>query len=186
MSNRYSSPSYEEDEDYFMWLCELVDADNPDNGYFGLMRFLYNTNFDERSAMLVPNDGNRILDGIDLRREFGNESFYSDYECLDGPCSLLEMLIALSFKIEESFGLFDNIGWFWEMLGNLELNTMDDDAFYAPGGIEYVDRKVRKLLDRRYSKDGSGGLFPLKHPEEDQRNIEIWYQMSYYLVENYM
>lgn len=186
MSRKYPSPSYEEDEDYFMWLCELVDAEDPDDGYEGLMRYLYNVEFSEEAARLVPNDGNRIFDGIKLRRQFENESFYESYKCLDGPCSFLEMLVALSFRIEDDFGIFDNIGWFWEMLKNIGLDEMTDSYFYEPGGIQYVEKMVRRVVDRRYSKDGSGGLFPLEKPSEDQRNVEIWYQMLYYIDEKYM
>lgn len=186
MGNRYPAPSYEEDEDYFVWLCELVDAEDPDNGYDGLMRYLYNVEFSEKTAKLIPNDDNRIFDGIDLRREFEKESFYENYGCLEGPCSLLEMLIAMSYRIEDDFGIYDNIGWFWEMLRNLGISDMTDRNFYAPGGVDYVEEKVRRLLERRYSRDGSGSLFPLKNCSEDQRKLEIWYQMSFYIVENYM
>jgi hypothetical protein len=32
--------------------------------------------------------------------------------------------------------------------------------------------------------DGSGGLFPLKNPQQNQRTTEIWYQMNAWLMEN--
>jgi hypothetical protein len=34
-------------------------------------------------------------------------------------------------------------------------------------------------------KSGLGGMFPLEDPREDQRAIEIWYQMMAYINENY-
>ena len=33
--------------------------------------------------------------------------------------------------------------------------------------------------------NGTGGLFPLKRPRVNQRRVEVWYQMSEYLMENY-
>jgi len=41
------------------------------------------------------------------------------------------------------------------------------------------------VILRRYSKTGKGGLFPLKHPKKDQTEVEIWYQMQQYVMENF-
>ena len=41
------------------------------------------------------------------------------------------------------------------------------------------------MLAREYSDNGHGGLFPLKNPKKDQRKVEIWYQMTEYINENY-
>jgi hypothetical protein len=41
-----------------------------------------------------------------------------------------------------------------------------------------------RLNRRLYTTSGYGGLFPLEEPKEDQRKVEIWYQMMAYLGEN--
>ena len=41
-------------------------------------------------------------------------------------------------------------------------------------------------VERRYKRSGEGGLFPLKNAAKDQRKVEIWYQLSSYLLENYV
>jgi hypothetical protein len=33
--------------------------------------------------------------------------------------------------------------------------------------------------------NGTGGLFPLKMPKVNQRRVEIWYQMSAFIEENF-
>jgi hypothetical protein len=44
---------------------------------------------------------------------------------------------------------------------------------------------LEKVINRTYHSSGKGGLFPLKHAEKDQTEVELWYQMNTYLVENY-
>ena len=45
---------------------------------------------------------------------------------------------------------------------------------------------LEKLLLREYEFDGTGGLFPLGDwAEEDQRELEIWYQAQLFLMKNY-
>jgi hypothetical protein len=69
------------------------------------------------------------------------------------------------------------------MINNLGLMEVDDAAYSEEWARSYVDAAVGTLVERRYSYSGDGGLFPLDYPEEDQRGIEIWYQMSAYLAE---
>ena len=55
---------------------------------------------------LIPNDDNRAEDGLQLRNQFADEQ---DYDLADddltGPCTVLEMLIALAIRMD--FILFD-------------------------------------------------------------------------------
>jgi hypothetical protein len=79
-------------DEYFNWLYDFVCFDRV--GKFGkLLSRLHDIEFKYR----VKNDQNRASDGIALRRRFCHE-----HNCVDriaylaGPCSVLEMLIALS------------------------------------------------------------------------------------------
>lgn len=183
------------EEAYFMWLCSLVHADGPDQSYFGLMNILHGIDFVSR----VPHDENREADGVNLRYLFEKQC-KEEYPYPRKCCTLLEMMVALSRRIEDDV-MYDpaygdrSADWFWEMIENLELDQYDDSYDLYGGYVEYGDGqwsfvdKIKDvcytLVDREYDYDGSGGLFPLENPNKDQRNVEIWYQMSAYFLENY-
>ena len=61
---------------------------------------------------------------------------------------------------------------------------MYTDEVYSRGEWENIDEILNKFIDRTYRASGYGGLFPLRHSKEDQRKVEIWYQMAAYLIEN--
>lgn len=193
MSKKDVDP-YAIDEKYFLWLCNVVDADDPEEGYLGILRRLYDTEFSEDTAKLIPNDDNRIADGISLRGKFCRKYRIKGCELLDRkPCSILEMMIALAMRIEESFGYSHCDVWFWEMMENLGLQGMTDDVYFDQRRQQEVNEILRNLRMRKYSKDGFGGLFPVSKTScdrskmsFDQRKMEIWDQMNNYLVENYM
>lgn len=165
---------------YFEYLCELVDTMRfaRQNSYRKLLMHLHNIEF----TWFVPNDDNRADDGIQLRRRFGlsrNDTGLQIY--LDGPCSVLEMMVALALRCEE---WMDNTEygnrtgqWFWGMISNLGLNSMRDSNFDR----NYVNDVIARLLNREYEPDGKGGLFTVKHCNHDLRTVEIWCQLSWYL-----
>lgn len=173
------------DESYFLWLCSLVDHD-PEKDYSELLKELHSIEFSEQTAKLIPNDHNRISDGLDLRDRFCKDEDVPYSEWMDEPCTFLEMLIGLSYRMEDTMG-GDYDSWFWVIIENLDLDGMSNEAYSDLGDSKrMIDEIISDVLKRKYSKDGSGGLFPLKEPDKDQRKVEIWYQMSAYLVENYL
>lgn len=70
--------------------------------------------------------------------------------------------------------------WFFDMLKSLGLTMMDDSRFDRLTTMDILIRFMR----RDYEESGQGGLFTLRYPKFDMRNIEIWYQMMAYLEEN--
>lgn len=173
--------------DYFKWLCGLVGVEGPYESYWILLKRLHEAEF----YWTVKNDDNRCMDGKDLRDRFVDflevpEHYWED---LDGPCTFLEMLIALAIRWEDT--LYE-VGqpnrtsvWFYEMLENCGLIKFTDALYFELRGPEEVRYIIDLIMDRRYDKDGKGGLFPLENPKEDQRKVEIWYQMMAYLDEKY-
>lgn len=151
-----------------------------------LCRDLHETDF----IWSVPNDDNRSEEGILLRDAYGSENPNADYS-LDGNASVLEMLIALSNEMDGITIDLDAQGkinkWFNILILNLGLIAYDERT-EKPSEVIRIRHHNTQILEiflyRRYSEDGKGGLFPLKHPKEDQRNVEIWYQMMAYLNEN--
>lgn len=166
------------DEQYLKWLCGQVgpiNLRNPSHTFWNLMGQLYTKEF----AWYVPNDDNRLEDGLLLRDEFGKAS---DDPWWDEPCSVLEMLIALARRLAFEDG-GEPASWFWELLENLGLSEFNDRSFFTEDQRFDIDERLENMIHRRYSYSGQGGLFPLEHPHEDQREVEIWYQLSAYLSE---
>jgi hypothetical protein len=167
---------------YKEWLYDLVGVSGQDS-YYLLLNELWMYHF----TWTVNNDGNRAADGRNLRHDFAGDQTYSDYDIDDSTmpdCTVLEMIIGLSYRIEDLTGR-EMIEWFWELIGNLGLNIFTDEAFYDVGGLSKVQFIVENMLRRCYKKNGVGGLFPLNYPQKDQRRIELYYQMCEYLSEKW-
>ena len=173
---------------YFEWLYNHIGGSgNPLWTYWRLAEQLHNIEF----TYFVPNDDNRARDGLMLRDEFCDHvGSWGDYKHLHDPCTVLEMLIALAKRADyEADGLGIATGldaWFWEIVSNIKLDSYSDAAYLADA--VYAKRRVSEIisdvLERRYDPNGHGGLFPLRVSRENQRNVEIWYQLSAYIIEN--
>jgi hypothetical protein len=175
------------DEQYFNWLYRRVRPDNlktPLAGYEMVCGEMHRIVFDDR----VPNDDNRSADGKELRREFIEEQqdlkVHDCREWLSLDASIFEMIVALCDRCEFIAPLTVKI-WFEIFLNNLGLCDYRDNEL-ALKNRPKVRHALRKLNSRTYKGNGVGGLFPLKNPSQDQRNVEIWYQMAKYLDENHM
>lgn len=169
------------DELYLTWLYSQAGSirqRNSSRTYWSLFKQLYSTMF----VHLIPNDDNRALDGMELRNQFVNDRRLNnvDEDWMKLPCSFLEMLIALSRRL--SFESGDNPSyWFWELIKNLQLDVYNDSMGVPSRRVNSI---LEKVIWRTYQRNGRGGLFPLRHAARDQRDIEIWYQASSYLLEN--
>lgn len=168
---------------YFEWMYSIVCRKRytRTRSYRELLQYLHSREF----TYLIPMDGNRAADGVELRYRFGYENSYGQHIIAlyldDRPCSVLEMLLALAIRCEEHIMGDDDIGdrtakWFWDMIINLGLNRMDDNRF----NINRADEIIDIFLNREYDRDGTGGLFTVKCGR-DMRSVEIWYQMCWYL-----
>lgn len=167
---------------YFNWIYDRVIGSK--HSYRKLLWRLFEIPF----TYILPMDENRQEDGLDLRYRFGSEEGISSVvianELDTDECSVLEMMAALSIHIEESIMVDPDKGdrtarWFMEMIGNLGLSGMDDRRYDE----RLVDSHIDIFLHRRYEPDGRGGLFHLEHCTDDLRNVQIWYQMNWYLNE---
>lgn len=168
--------------EYFDWLLNIVCEHRFANeiSYRKLLSYLYNTKF----VCRINGDISRVNDGFSLRNRFAesigfDDSYFS--ESLRGPASILEVMIALAIRCEETimddprFG--DRTGqWFWGMISSLGLSGMIDSQFDK----RYVDRVVARFLRREYKPNGEGGLFTV-NGFGDLRREEIWTQLCWYL-----
>lgn len=177
-------------KEYFDWMYELIcdDRRSKRRSYKKLLYHLHNIEF----IYIVKMDDNRAKDGENLRYRFacdrpGCHSCNRDQiiSALDDePCSVLEMMIALALRCEEQIMEDLDIGnrtgkWFWDMVFNLGLGDMSDSRF----DIQYVDEVIGRFLNREYEENGKGGLFTVERCGYNLREVEIWYQMLWYLDE---
>ena len=165
------------DAAYLEWLHDMVGPQEQGITHDKLWDKLYHYEF----VMLVPNDDNRCMDGIALRKEFVHHSgrlFNPGRHWMEEGCTVLEMLIGVARHL--SFTAEGEVGeWFWHLINNLGLTRFNDRRYHAGRVHEILERFVW----RGYSYDGNGGLFPLQEPQEDQRDVELWFQMESYILE---
>lgn len=175
---------YEEErtEEYFNWLVNKVGGESAVH----LLSILFEIDF----YGVMPNDDNRVEEGTKLRSLFTKEKGLDpDYEWINcGTCTVLEVIIGLAGEIvlmcpeDDEYSLSR---WFSELIDNLDFPNLEsgsDKTAYRLYKNSVIDI-VYKWLDRDYSADGRGGLFPMKNSLKDQRFVELWYQMNGYFIE---
>lgn len=162
-----------------MWLYSQVadaDAKDPSLTYWKLLKQLFTTEF----VWLIPNDDNRLEDGKELRSEFLHETGEEpDREWVEMGCSVLELIVGLSRRLADQVDGEPHY-WFWHLMENLHLHVYRDSRRLQKQRIADI---LERVIWRTYQSDGQGGFFPLKHPPEDQRNVELWYQLAHYVNE---
>lgn len=183
----YGTP--EEINAYFRYLGDFVGADTTMNGnYWMLLKKLNSIEF----YWTVNLDDNRAEAGEILRKKFFYESHHWNErydEFIFTPCSVLEVMVALAISMESLLAGVrtdspDNTPkWFWMMIRNLGLMDCTDDNWSAQkeAKVRYV---IGNMLDRNYTKNGEGGLFPVPNSPYDFRHIDLWRQMITYIHVN--
>lgn len=166
--------------EYFEWLVHIAYDGEEVVSYRKLLSYLHETEF----IFIDPMDSNRAEDGLELRYRFAHGYLHDDEAeyLIYGPCSVLEMMLALAVRCEENIMDDPLYGdrtaqWFWGMVTSLGLGGMYDKNF----NFDKVEEVIARFLNRDYDTDGSGGLFTVKDSEYDMRKIEIWHQLCEYL-----
>lgn len=167
--------------DYFDWLCDQI-CNHRERKHISFDKLLIRLHCIE-FKYLIPMDEDRARDGVNLRWRYSWERGYEHVPaCLNEPCSVLEMMIALSLYCEENIMDDPNIGnrtgqWFWNMIVNMGLGGMVDRNFDK----RYVTEVVDRFLKREYEPNGKGGLFKIDNCEYDVRDMDIQRQLCRYL-----
>ena len=164
---------------YFGWLIFFICQDEIEReSYHKIFKKMYETDFES----FIKNDDNRASDGQSLRVLYEDETGLACEK--NGPCSVLEMMVALAIQCENDIMYDPDEGdrtdvWFWEMMANLGLDQLDN--------TRYNEAKAKRILyilnARAYGTDGYGGPFYIKNFDGDMREIELWYQLNYWLDE---
>ena len=167
-------------KEYYNWLISFINLKD----YTKLLLFLHKQYFIPKLA----DDKNRVGDGLSLRWRFALEKGidkHFDYieKIFDPNCSILEMIIALALRCEETIMDNPEFGnrtkqWFWNMIKNLGLSGLNDSHFDE----SIAKKQIDKFLYRKYKQDGSdGGLFYIPNCRFDLREVDIWTQLCWYL-----
>lgn len=176
---------------YYPWLLNFIIDENIRKRYSKLFKALGDTSFEYKK--MSERDMDRALDGRALRWRFekkmehltGGIPMSETAEFEDRPCSVLEMMVALSLRMEENIMTDGRYGdrtgqWFWEMLINLGVGYMSDDNFNKPE----FDRCISNFHNRTYDSDGKGCLFRSeKKSMTEMSHMDIWYQMNAHLAD---
>ena len=171
---------------YFDWLCLKIGVDNrnPKRNYGQMVAMLHGINY----IPTLPLDENRANDGIQLRVDFMNAHGPYGSATNRGPCTMLEFLVALAGKMNFLMGSEENwhrTEWyFWRIIRHLGLRKLTDDFWDIGHGEFFVEDACDRVINRKFDYNGNGGLFPLRDPPMDQREVEVWNQMQAWLFEN--
>lgn len=170
---------------YLSWLSEKVGICLADSPFSELINCLWEAPF----VWQIPDDVNRAIDGNRLREVYMQTHDISHPEAvfpIDGSCTFLEFLIALASRANDIMyvpGTDQTGDYFWCFIYNLGMDHCTNDSRGYAWDDFYVHEKIGVVLTRSYNSDGLGGLFPLKNPREDQKNVSIWYQLNAFLNE---
>lgn len=170
-------------EEYFQWLLyKITPAGHPVDDishYSSLLSYLFDCEFQSKHPM----DKNRIYDADKMRSDFYSKPGIVAGMSRNLPISVLEVLIALSERMNQVVEDSDNrtAEFFWTMIDNLGLGTEFNEGFDKA----YTNYRLGVLYDNAYERDGSGGaLFTINDPNHDMRDADLWYQAMWYLADN--
>jgi len=162
------------ESNYFEFLYNIVDPLNARHDGEFICGKLFAMQY--RWDYTIPLDANLAENGIGLRRMYYEKMHkYTEMDYM--PCTVFEMLVALSISISNAANEPGNDNadkWFWEMIDNLKLN----------GNEQVIIDNVGKWMARDYDANGNGGLFPLKYSPVDQRRAHLWAQANAYICEH--
>ena len=185
-------------DDYFLWLCSLVDADM--DRYSELLFTLYGIPF----IWVLEQDQSRETEGLLMREEFYENDTSQDWIWFwEQPCSVLEALIPIARRMNDIL-TDDDTGdrtrvFFWRFIENLGLKKYTNgemSLFFEPRLYSYNDiyettvydtikDLINSWLQRCFDWNGVGSIFPLEQADSDQRQTTIVYQMYNYIRENF-
>lgn len=170
---------------YFKYLINSVCSKEEKSTYSMLLMRLFETEFVSYDEF----DDNLVENSLGMRDEFYKFSETGRkmaliYGEIDFNCTVLELMVYLSIKIEDTIMSNNDFGdrtglWFWSMIDSLGLKNFDNFGYDE----EKIDHILTNFIEKKYQKSGKGGLFTVKNPSKNERIENIWSQAMNFLVE---
>jgi len=171
-------PLTSDEQMYLDELSHKIEYGDSFERYSFLLTLLWRKEF----YYIIYDDNNRAGDGIYLRTALGYREYRGDF----GPPRCLEVLIGLAQRLNDSLG-YSTVTTvrelFWELIRNLGLIYYENSSYNGFHVYFEMDDILTRWMERRYARNGEGGVFPLKNPPEDMRKASLWKQLGWYAME---
>lgn len=169
-------------KDYLQWLIWRCGLERKTD-HTELFESLHDIDF----IYCLGRDENREIDGLDLRDQYEIPDVFNNFSPYFSrkKCSVMEMLVALAIRVDDDItgdpGEEHPEDFFMEMIKNLGLSRFRNGRCKEKDVRQIVDQWIK----RKFSPNGKGSPFPVKHDSRDQRDLEIWDQANSYISEHY-
>lgn len=180
-----------EQASYYKWLINIITP--PDNvpssirNYGILLYALWRRDFFWFNRYEREED--RASDGVSLRERYMVENDLTPDAIPNGPCNVLEMLIAFAIRIDNAthdwtigFRPWD---WIVMFIDNLELADLTD-ANIQPSDDGYIINRLEKWMSHDIGVHGEHSLFRFRVPvtKAEIERMTNWDMMQYWIIES--
>lgn len=172
---------------YFAWLYDQLFKVRDSlswQSYTKVCRRMHEITFKD----LIDYDENRIADAVGFRNGFLAVSPgmgpLEISDLMEPDATIFEVLYGLARRADDMIPMTVPV-WFKGFIENLGLGRFNDQ-YCLTHPTRSITKYLNRFNDRTYKPNGEGGLFPLKHPKDDQREVELWYQMGAWMTEKHL
>lgn len=177
--------------EYYTWLISLIDPPKQvvsSIRQHGMLLFeLWKREFYWFDSH--ANEEARAMDGKTLRDQFLMDFDMTPNKVPQGPCTVLEMLIAFALRIDTQVHdwRLGNRPWEWiEMfVNNLGFCDLIDQDINPVRDAGYINARLETWMTHQLGQRGEGGLFRFKRPILTINDMDNWAQMNRWIIENF-
>lgn len=154
---------------YYNWLMDIIGGPGD---YSLVLNYLYHEEYSSPISM----DENRAEDGLEMR-------YYYEVDTgkicdKTGPCTVLEMMIGLAYRVENDFLYDPKVGnrvgkWFWDMFFNANLENL-----YVSGQKKWANGH---FYGAKVDRHGRLELFKMAQKPPNWDDFEVWKQLCRYI-----
>ena len=186
---------------YFHWLQKVSGLSGPLSSMLADTEFVSVKDIDDVIEKKAKEEIRRkYADDISEKENLDDKETETLLKSIRGDCCLFEVIVCLAYSINEMFedlDAYDGCAHFFNILmENAGFNQYDEEDYdMNPEKVKtYWEVRIKLIIDREYSPDGTGGgLFPLKWVSDyrddrksytDRRSISLWHQMNDWVDEH--
>lgn len=186
---------------YFHWLQSVSGLSGPLSSMLADTEFVSVKDIDDVIEKKAKEEIRRkYADDIAEKENLDDKETETLLKSIRGNCCLFEVIVCLAYSINEMFedlDAYDGCAHFFNILmENAGFNRYDEEDYdMDPEKVKvYWEVRIKLIINREYSPDGTGGgLFPLKWVSDyrddresytDRRSISLWHQMNDWVDEH--